>query len=141
MIGKRPRVPEDEPPHDILAAEAFAMGEGDRGLHRDPVHDVLAAEEFAVPAPDPRLHARREARTGPPPGSGRGGGDEADAPHDILAADEFALPGAELHNVPPGWHPAVSSRGDTRGRVWLAAVTVVALWRWRRRRRQRPRPI
>jgi hypothetical protein len=43
---------EAEPPHDILAAEAFAVGEGDQALHREAPHDVLAADEFAVPAPE-----------------------------------------------------------------------------------------
>jgi hypothetical protein len=41
----------DEPAHDVLAAEAFAVGEADPGLHGEPAHDVLAAEAFAVPAP------------------------------------------------------------------------------------------
>ena len=36
-------------PHDILAAEAFAMGEGDRDLHHEPAHDILAADEFPLP--------------------------------------------------------------------------------------------
>jgi hypothetical protein len=53
-----------EPPHDILAAEAFVVPAGDPDLHPhgplklpdDPTgiiepHDVLAAEEFAMPAP------------------------------------------------------------------------------------------
>jgi hypothetical protein len=40
-------------PHDVLAAEAFAVGAGDPGLHHEPAHDVLAADEFPVPAPEP----------------------------------------------------------------------------------------
>lgn len=56
------QTPADEPAHDILAAEAFAMPAPDPSLHHRPVvlpndptgitepHDVLAAEEFAVPA-------------------------------------------------------------------------------------------
>ena len=59
--GQAPRLPEDptgiEEPHDVLAAEEFAMparSAGDpppdpTGI-REP-HDVLAAEEFAMPAP------------------------------------------------------------------------------------------
>jgi len=55
------RQSEDEP-HDILAAEAFALPAPDPSLHHGPVvlpddptgisepHDVLAAEEFAMPA-------------------------------------------------------------------------------------------
>jgi hypothetical protein len=56
--------PLDERPHDVLAAEAFAMPASDPELHHhgpialpeDPTgieepHDVLAAEEFPMPAP------------------------------------------------------------------------------------------
>ncbi len=55
-----------EPPHDVLAAEAFVVPGADPELHphgpvqlpEDPTgiaepHDVLAAEEFAMPAPRP----------------------------------------------------------------------------------------
>src|SRR5947207_15191068 len=58
--------PMPEPPHDILAAEAFVVPGPDPELHphgpvrlpEDPTgiaeaHDVLAAEEFAMPAPRP----------------------------------------------------------------------------------------
>jgi hypothetical protein len=58
--------PLDERPHDVLAAEAFAMPAPDPELHHhgpiglpdDPTgieepHDVLAAEEFPMPAPRP----------------------------------------------------------------------------------------
>jgi hypothetical protein len=61
-----------EPPHDILAAEEFAMPAPDPDLHhRDPVvlpedptgiaepHDVLAAEEFPIPAVSRRPPAGR----------------------------------------------------------------------------------
>jgi hypothetical protein len=53
----------DEPAHDVLAAEEFAMPAPDPSLHHGPItlpedptgiaepHDVLAAEEFAMPAP------------------------------------------------------------------------------------------
>jgi hypothetical protein len=56
------RNPEQEPAHDVLAAEAFAVPAPDPRLrHRafvvpdDPSgisepHDILAAEEFAMPA-------------------------------------------------------------------------------------------
>jgi hypothetical protein len=56
------RTPTEEPAHDILAAEAFAVPTEDPSLHHGPValpddpsgiaepHDVLAAEEFAMPA-------------------------------------------------------------------------------------------
>ena len=53
----QPRLPEDptgiEEPHDVLAAEEFAMPVRSRGdIPPDPIHephDVLAAEEFAMP--------------------------------------------------------------------------------------------
>ena len=72
-----------EPPHDILAAEAFELPAGDPELHPhgplklpdDPTgilepHDVLAAEEFAMPAPAggpgrlPRARRRAEENKG-----------------------------------------------------------------------------
>lgn len=52
----------EEPAHDVLAAEEFAMPSADPELHHGPVrppedpsgiaeaHDVLAAEEFPMPA-------------------------------------------------------------------------------------------
>ncbi len=51
----------------------------------EPAHDVLAAEAFAVPAPDPVLHHHGpvllpDDPTGDP------------EPHDVLAAEEFAMP-------------------------------------------------
>jgi hypothetical protein len=54
--------PADEPAHDVLAAEAFAVPASDPALRHAPVslpddpsgiaepHDILAAEEFAMPA-------------------------------------------------------------------------------------------
>jgi hypothetical protein len=66
------RQPSDRP-HDILAAEEFAMPTVDPELHHGPVrlpddpsgileaHDVLAAEEFAMPAPRPAGFARGAA--------------------------------------------------------------------------------
>jgi hypothetical protein len=53
--------PTQEPAHDVLAAEAFAVPTPDPSLHHGPVrlpddptgiaepHDILAAEEFAMP--------------------------------------------------------------------------------------------
>ncbi len=51
----------------------------------DPPHDILAAEEFALPAPDPDLHHHDpvvlpDDPTGMP------------EPHDVLAAEEFPIP-------------------------------------------------
>jgi len=61
------QTPQDqEPAHDILAAEAFAVPGPDPALRHDPLvlpedpsgiaepHDILAAEEFAMPAGQPR---------------------------------------------------------------------------------------
>lgn len=113
-----------EPPHDILAAEAFAMGEGDRGLHREPAHDVLAAEAFAMPAADRgRRHIPRDEHS-----------DDA-APHDVLAAEEYAMPAGAHHAIPPG---SVSDGGrrDTLRRVVGAGAALIALrtvWRALRR--------
>ncbi len=45
--------PAGQGPHDILAAEAFALGAGDPALHREVAHDVLAADEFPMPAAAP----------------------------------------------------------------------------------------
>jgi hypothetical protein len=62
-MPKIARAPEEEPAHDVLAAEEFAVPVPDPVLRHDPValpddptgiaepHDVLAAEEFAMPAP------------------------------------------------------------------------------------------
>lgn len=51
----------------------------------DPPHDILAAEEFAVPAPDPQLH-HQEPVVLPPDPTG------IPQPHDVLAAEEFPIP-------------------------------------------------
>jgi hypothetical protein len=62
MITAMSEISAQEPAHDVLAAEAFAMPAPDPSLHRQPVvlpddptgslepHDVLAAEEFPMPA-------------------------------------------------------------------------------------------
>ena len=54
--------PEDEPAHDVLAADEFALPSSDPALRHHAVvlpedpsgnaepHDILAAEEFAMPA-------------------------------------------------------------------------------------------
>lgn len=60
---------EQEPPHDILAAEEFGIGTRDERVPPDPSgitepHDVLAAEEFAMPAGDA---AQGGQRSGPDP--------------------------------------------------------------------------
>jgi hypothetical protein len=61
-----------EEPHDVLAAEEFAMPAPEEARHRRPLvlpddptgetepHDILAAEQFAMPAPErrPRFKGR-----------------------------------------------------------------------------------
>jgi hypothetical protein len=70
-----------EPAHDVLAAEAFAVPARDPSLKHEPVvlpddpsgiaepHDILAAEEFAMPAGRPVAQgssfARHASRKGP----------------------------------------------------------------------------
>ena len=52
---------------------------------QEPPHDVLAAEEFAMPAPDPDLHHQDPVELpADPPGIVE--------PHDVLAAEEFPIP-------------------------------------------------
>jgi hypothetical protein len=63
-----------EPPHDVLAAEAFAVPSPDPELKHqrvvvpeDPAgipepHDVLAADEFPMPAARPHAAGRRSNR-------------------------------------------------------------------------------
>ena len=69
------RFPQDpsgiDEPHDVLAAEEFAMPTRDDRHPPDPTglhepHDVLAAEEHAMPAPGPDA----PADPGEPGGSG-----------------------------------------------------------------------
>ena len=71
----------EEPAHDVLAAEAFAVPARDPSLKHEPVvlpedpsgisepHDILAAEEFAMPAGrgggSPSSLARQAGRKGP----------------------------------------------------------------------------
>jgi hypothetical protein len=55
-------MPDEEPAHDVLAADEFAMPAADPRLRHGPVvlppdpsgilepHDILAADEFAMPA-------------------------------------------------------------------------------------------
>ena len=51
----------------------------------EPAHDILAADEFAVPAPDPELHHHGPiSLPDDPPG--------IEEPHDVLAAEEFPMP-------------------------------------------------
>jgi hypothetical protein len=105
-----------------LAAEAFAMGAGDPGLHHEPAHDILAAEAFAMPAPD---RARR-----PVP---RDEHSDDPAPHDVLSAEEYAMPAGQPHALPPET-AAAGVRRDTWRRLALAAGGLILLRALRRRR-------
>jgi hypothetical protein len=60
------------------------MTERETSLDERP-HDVLAAEEFAMPAPDPELHHHGPISL---PGDPTG----IEGPHDVLAAEEFPMP-------------------------------------------------
>jgi hypothetical protein len=112
-----------EPPHDILAAEAFAMGEGDPGLHRETAHDVLAAEAFAMPAADRgSRHAPRDEHSDDP------------APHDVLAAEEYAMPAARHHALPPDGTGGEARGRRSRKRLLGVAGALLALRTLRRRR-------
>jgi hypothetical protein len=117
------RKPDPEPPHDILAAEAFALGEGDRRLHREPAHDVLAAEAFAMGEAD------RGRRHVPPD-------EHSDDPvaHDVLSAEEYAMPAGDHHSVPPG-SVARPSRRSSWLQVLAAGGALVLARRLRRRGR------
>jgi len=61
-----------------------AMPDQDRTTPEAP-HDVLAADEFAVPAPDPELHYHGPVQLPEDPTG------EVE-PHDVLAAEEFPMP-------------------------------------------------
>lgn len=51
----------------------------------EPPHDILAAEAFVVPAPAPELHPHGPVRLPEDPTG-------IAEPHDVLAAEEFAMP-------------------------------------------------
>jgi hypothetical protein len=101
---------DEDPAHDVLAAEEFGMPAPDPGLHHEPAHDVLAAEEFVVPARDPSLRHGPVTLPGDPTGIAE--------PHDVLAAEEFAMP------APRGGADVSGSRrrSSPRGLVVAAAL-------------------
>jgi hypothetical protein len=51
----------------------------------EPPHDILAAEAFVVPGPDPELHPHGPVKLPEDPTG-------IAEPHDVLAAEEFAMP-------------------------------------------------
>jgi hypothetical protein len=56
----------------------------------DEPHDVLAAEQFAMPAPQAAWHPEAPPQLPPEPNA-------SDRPHDVLAAEEFAMPAPPPH--------------------------------------------
>jgi hypothetical protein len=119
------RSPGEEPAHDVLAAEAFAMPAADPRLHVEPAHDVLAAEAFAMPAADPALHHGPVVLPDDPTGI-------AEA-HDVLAAEQFAMPAG----WPVGADGARAPRRRPSSRLTravAAAVTGYVVLRQLRRR-------
>ncbi len=106
-----PRRHDDDPAHDVLAAEEFGMPAPDPALHREPAHDVLAAEEFGMPARDPALHHGPVTLPSDPTGIAE--------PHDVLAAEEFALPSAAA---------ARGDRGPSRSPGTAAPLLAAARW-------------
>ena len=82
---------ENQPPHDTLAAEEFAIGTRFERwpafpANEGPPHDTLAAEEFGIGTRDSRM---------PRDPSGY------HTPHDILAAEAFAMPLPDQDAAPP----------------------------------------
>ncbi|HEX3976605.1 MAG TPA: hypothetical protein VHW96_10095 [Solirubrobacteraceae bacterium] len=106
-----PRRYNEDPAHDVLAAEEFGMPAPDPALHREPAHDVLAAEEFGMPDRDPALHHGPVTLPSDPTGIAE--------PHDVLAAEEFAMPTPRAHAA-----IEVPSRPGDR-RTLLAALALV----------------
>jgi hypothetical protein len=118
---------DEEPAHDVLAAEKFPVGDADPRLHLEEPHDVLAAEEFPLGTADPVLHHHGPVAV---PGDPSG----IEEPHDVLAADEFPVPA----HGPSG--AGVTLTHETRDasrlhRVLALAGGVLALVLLRRRRR------
>ena len=100
---------ENQPPHDTLAAEEFAIGTRYERwpafpASDGPPHDTLAAEEFGIGTPDSRM---------PRDPSGY------HTPHDILAAEAFAMPLPDQDAAPP--------RTRSRRVVPLAIAAAAAL--------------
>jgi hypothetical protein len=102
----------EEPAHDVLAAEEFAMPTRDPSL--EPAHDVLAADEFAMPTADPDLHRGPVVLPDDPSGI-----DEA---HDVLAAEAWAMPAQR----PGAAGPDLARRPSLS--VWRLALAAAAGW-------------
>ena len=96
----------------------------------DEPHDVLAAEEFAMPAPEAARRSGPPSQLPPEPNA-------SDEPHDVLAAEEFAMPAPPPHVAfqSPPLVPGMSD--DVAAHVAPSAGLVVMLRAWRDRRRAR----
>ncbi|MBS1870762.1 MAG: hypothetical protein JSS99_13995 [Actinobacteria bacterium] len=93
-------------------------------------HDVLAAEQFAMPAPQAAWHREAPPQLPPEPNA-------SDEPHDVLAAEQFAMPAPPPHvefESPPLVHGATD---DVVMHVAPAGALVLLLRRWRDWRRMR----
>lgn len=97
----------------------------------DQPHDVLAAEQFAMPAPEAAWRPERPLELPPEPNA-------SDRPHDVLAAEEFAMPAPPPHvsfESPP---MVRGTTDDVVAHVAPMGFTLVRLLRrWRDRRRMR----
>ena len=105
--------------HDAIPPEPNAS---------DQPHDVLAAEQFAMPAPQAAWHPEAPPQLPPEPNA-------SDEPHDVLAAEEFAMPAPPPHvrfaSTPePSRRPSRRHLGAAAG---LGAALAVLLRRRRRR--------
>lgn len=93
----------------------------------EPPHDVLAAEAFEMPASDPELHHHGPIQVPEDPAG-------IAEPHDVLAADEFPMPAARQSGTAGslvthsggGWHAGMLAAVGALG-------LVVLLWLLRRR--------
>jgi hypothetical protein len=97
----------------------------------DKPHDVLAAEQFAMPAPEAAWRPQRPLELPPEPNA-------SDRPHDVLAAEEFAMPAPPPHVefASPPMVPGASD--DVIAHVAPGGFALVqVLRRWRDRRRMR----
>ena len=97
----------------------------------DEPHEVLAAEQFAMPAPQAVWHPEAPPELPPEPNA-------SDEPHDVLAAEQFAMPAPPPHVEfqPPPLVPGTTDdvvQHVTPGGFALAKL----LRRWRDMRRMR----
>lgn len=98
----------------------------------DEPHDVLAAEEFAMPAPEAAWRPEPVPPVLPPEPNA------SDEPHDVLAAEEFAMPAPPPH-VAFATRPVLPDvSDDVTAHVSPGGFALIAvLRRWRDRRRAR----